>query len=76
MTVEEPGQFAESFNDYFKSALIEIIHAVDAEYLLDAVMGENRTDLFYPGHDRYEEIVASRAQSLALTDSATPRHWE
>lgn len=44
-----------------KCDLIELIHEVDAEHLLDAVMDEDRTDLFYPGDDRYEEIVASRA---------------
>lgn len=44
-----------------KYDLIELIHAVDAEHLLEAVMDEDRTDLFYPGDDRYDEIVASRA---------------
>ena len=40
-----------------KFALIELIHAVDAEYLFEAVMDENRTDLFFPGDDKYEDIV-------------------
>jgi len=40
-----------------KFALIELIHAVDAEYLFEAVMDEDRTDLFFPGDDKYEEIV-------------------
>lgn len=43
-----------------KYVLIELIHAVGAEHLLDAVMDEDRTDLFYPGDDRYESITAQR----------------
>ncbi len=41
-----------------KYALIELIHAVGAEHLFEAVMDEDRTDLFYPSDDRYEKIAA------------------
>lgn len=44
-----------------KFALLELIHAVDAKHLLKAVMDRDRTDLFYPGDERYDEIAASRA---------------
>lgn len=43
-----------------KFTLIELIHAVGAEHLLDAVMDEDRTDLFYPGDDRYESIATPK----------------
>jgi hypothetical protein len=43
-----------------KFALLELMHAVDAEQLLDAVMDEDRNGLFYPGDDRYESIAAQR----------------
>jgi hypothetical protein len=44
-----------------KFALIELIHAVDAEYLFEAVMDEDRTDLFFPGDDKYEDILDKRS---------------